>query len=112
MSPFYPVKAKERGVSVVNIGFVIGTMAVCQIIGSFFVGLFLKALGGRNCIIITATLLIISQSALLGYLEYVEDDQMFLYLSLLAQILGGIGAGANATSSMAILSSFDKNERE
>ena len=60
MSPFYPIKAKEKGVSVVNIGFVIGTMAVSQIMGSFFVGKFLKALGGRNCIIITATLLIIS----------------------------------------------------
>jgi hypothetical protein len=27
MSPFYPLKAKSRGVSVLNIGFVIGTMA-------------------------------------------------------------------------------------
>ena len=26
--------------------------------------------------------------------------------------MGGIGAGANATSSMAILSSFDRHERE
>ena len=26
--------------------------------------------------------------------------------------MGGIGAGANSTSSMAILSSFDKDERE
>ena len=49
---------------------------------------------------------------MLGYLEYVEDDTLFLHLSFLAQILGGFGAGANSTSSMAILSSFSQTERE
>ena len=33
-------------------------------------------------------------------------------ISFIAQILGGIGAGANSTASMAIMSSFAPNERE
>ena len=69
-------------------------------------------MGGRNFIILVATVLIIVQTSLLGYLEYVNNEATFLYLSFLAQILGGLGAGANATSSMAILSSFDRHERE
>ena len=31
---------------------------------------------------------------------------------MIAQVLGGIGAGANSTASMAIMSSFAPNERE
>lgn len=37
---------------------------------------------------------------------------MFLIISFIAQIAGGIGAGANCTASMAILSSFETAERE
>jgi MFS family permease len=33
-------------------------------------------------------------------------------MSFIAQIFGGIGAGANCTASMAILSSFESEERE
>jgi len=49
---------------------------------------------------------------MLGYLEYEEDKDRFLIISLIAQVLGGIGAGANSTASMAIMSSFAPNERE
>ena len=49
---------------------------------------------------------------MLGYLEYEQDKDRFLMISLIAQILGGIGAGANSTASMAIMSSFAPNERE
>ena len=59
-----------------------------------------------------STFLIIVQTTMLGYLEYIEDDELFLQLSFFAQILGGLGAGANSTSSMAILSSFPQSERE
>ena len=45
-------------------------------------------------------------------LEYAEDDDFFLKMSFVAQLLGGLGAGANSTSSMAILSSYSKAERE
>ena len=56
--------------------------------------------------------LIIVQTASLGYLEWVDDATTFLQLSFMAQILGGIGAGANSTASMALLSSFKIEERE
>ena len=36
----------------------------------------------------------------------------FLMVSFFAQALGGLGAGANLTASMAILSSFNGEERE
>jgi MFS family permease len=112
MSPFYPIKAKEKGVTVVWVGIVIGTMAVFQIISSFLVGRYLNELGGRNTVIFMATIMIILQALILGSLEYVEDDQTFLWWSFIAQIFGGMGAGANSTSSMAILSSFSQDERE
>lgn len=48
----------------------------------------------------------------MGLVDYIEDGDTFLYLSFLAQGLGGFGGGANLTASMAILSSFDGQERE
>lgn len=62
--------------------------------------------------ILLASILIIIQNTALGYLEIVKDRDLFVYMSFGAQTLGGIGAGAISTSSMAILSSFRKNERE
>jgi len=59
MSPFYPLKAKEKGVSVIWVGMVIGTMAITQIISSFLVGKFLKKMGGRTQVIFMGCLLII-----------------------------------------------------
>jgi MFS family permease len=112
MSPFYPIKAKQKGVTVGWIGIVIGCMALFQIISSYLVGRFLKQLGGRTTVVFIATLMIISQALILGLLEWVESDETFLYLSFVAQILGGLGCGANSTSSMAILSSYNKDERE
>ena len=48
----------------------------------------------------------------MGLIDYLDDADYFLFVSFLAQGLGGIGGGANLTSSMAILSSFDGAERE
>lgn len=59
-----------------------------------------------------ATIMIISQALILGLLDFVDDSHTFVLLSFIAQVLGGLGAGANSTSSMAILSSFSNEERE
>ena len=58
------------------------------------------------------SLFIIIQTFILGYLDFVKDEDRFLLLSYLAQVFGGFGAGANSTASMAILSSYDAQERE
>jgi MFS family permease len=60
MSPFYPLKAKEKGLDLVWIGVVIGVMAVAQILSSFIVGKFLHRIGGRHIIILFGSLLIIT----------------------------------------------------
>ena len=112
MSPFYPLKAKEKGITIIWIGFVIGIMALFQIVSGIIVGKFLHKMGGRQYVIMLGSFFIICQTALLGNLEYVKGFNEFLFISFLAQILGGIGAGANCTASMAILSSFESEERE
>ena len=48
----------------------------------------------------------------MGLVDYIEDGDYFLWVSFFAQGLGGFGGGANLTSSMAILSSFEGQERE
>jgi cyanate permease len=60
MSPFYPLKAKEKGVEIVWVGLVIGIMAVAQIFSCFVVGVCLHKIGGRHVIIMFGSLLIIA----------------------------------------------------
>jgi MFS family permease len=112
MSPFYPLKAKEKGIDLIWVGVVMGVMAVAQILASFIIGKFLHKIGGRHIIILFGSLLIIAQTTMLGYLQFEDDRDQFLKISLIAQVLGGLGAGANSTASMAIMSSFASNERE
>jgi len=68
--------------------------------------------GGRHVLIMFGSIGIILQIALMGLVDYIQDDNKFLIVSLFAQALGGLGAGANLTASMAILSSFGGEERE
>jgi hypothetical protein len=84
MSPFYPLKAKEKGLDVSQVGMVIGTMAIFQILSSAIIGKSLKKLGGRNLIIFIATSLIITQTSMLGMLDKVNDSRTFFWLSILA----------------------------
>jgi hypothetical protein len=47
MSPFYPLKAKDKGISILWIGIVIGSMALMQIVSGVIVGKYLHKMGGR-----------------------------------------------------------------
>ena len=59
MSPFYPLKAKEKGITIIWIGFVIGIMAMFQIVSGIFVGKFLHKMGGRQYVIMLGSFFII-----------------------------------------------------
>jgi DHA1 family solute carrier family 18 vesicular amine transporter 1/2 len=49
---------------------------------------------------------------LLGSLEFVHNLTIFVLLSILAQTLGGIGAGLNSTCAMAIITALFSDEKE
>lgn len=88
-------------------------MAVAQVISSFAIGKFLHSFNvARHQVIMIGSSLIIIQTISLGYLEYVHSVQTFVIISFVAQVLGGFGAGANSTASMAIMSSFHNEEKE
>lgn len=113
LSPFYPLKAREKGVQVIWIGFVLGFFAVLQIISSALIGRYMHVLkGGRHILIMIGSILLILQITIMGLIDYIKDGDYFLYASFFAQGLGGLGGGANLTASMAILAGFDGLERE
>ena len=71
----------------------------------------LKTLGRRNVILIGQFLLVV-QFSMLGSLDYIKDADTFFLLSIAAQMLGGLGGGANNCATMAIVSSMDLEDRE
>ena len=48
----------------------------------------------------------------MGSLTYINDKDDFIYYSFVWKFVGGLGSGLNATSSMAIVASYYKQERE
>jgi MFS family permease len=74
MSPFYPIKATQIGVSKIQIGYIFSVMAFGQIVSSFIVGKFMHYVkGGRHQIILLGSILIIAQTVMLGTLEWITD---------------------------------------
>jgi hypothetical protein len=58
ISPFYPLKAKERGIEIIWVGFVIGIMPFNQILSSIITGKLLSKIGGRAMILLFGSILI------------------------------------------------------
>ena len=52
MSPFYPLKAKEKDISASGVGSVMGTFPIAQLVSAFLVGKCLQRLGGRATVIV------------------------------------------------------------
>jgi MFS family permease len=49
---------------------------------------------------------------ILGFLLFIDNLYLFIGLSFLAQIIGGIGAGLNSTCALSIISSFFPADKE
>lgn len=116
LAPFYPLKARSLDISVIFVGQVMSTMAVSQIISGFIVGRIMHSIGSSNSgkfkMMLGSLILIIIQNLMLASLAMVKNPQIFLFVSFVAQIFGGFGAGALSTSTMALLGTFANDERE
>ena len=111
IGPFYPQEAERKGVPRILLGFIIGTFAIVYIISSFITGKSLNKIG-RSTGLKFGTMLIVIQLFLLGILQFIDSLYVFIGLSFLAQIIGGVGGGLNSTCAMAIITTFFPNEKE
>jgi len=87
LSPFYPLKAKEKGVSIIYIGFVLGFFAILQIVSSTIFGKKMhKFKSGRHWFIIGGAVLIMCQISMMGLIDYIpkENTNWFLAASFFA----------------------------
>jgi len=103
--PFYPLEAEKKGIPNIYFGFIIATYAIVYIFSSIFTGRILSRVG-RSRGLRYGLGMLICQLIILGSLYFVNNSNVFIAMSFLAQILGGIGAGANSTCSIAVISSF------
>ena len=72
LSPFYPLKASEKNVSIIWIGYVLGFFAVLQIVSSALIGRHMHLFkGGRHVLIMFGSIGIILQIALMGLVDYI-----------------------------------------
>ena len=111
MGPFYPFEANSRGVSPAVLGFVVGSFSILYIVSAVVCGKYLSQIG-KSTGLKFGMLLIVVQLYGLGALKYVESSYAFVALSVLAQSIGGIGAGINTTCGIAIITNHSPEDRE
>lgn len=84
MSPFYPIIAKQKGMSLSTIGYIIGTFAFMCMFAGICVGYFLNRVAGPKTVIAMCTGLVVTSTFIMGYIESVEDLNIFIGLSFAA----------------------------
>jgi hypothetical protein len=85
LTPFYPVKAKEIGLDVVFVGYVIEAMALTQLVSSLvFARLMISWKLERYNMVLFGLFLLITCEICLGMLEWVDNIEWFKFFSLAA----------------------------
>ena len=111
VGPFYPFEANARGVSPAILGFIVGSFSISYIVSAVVSGKYLSKIGKATGLKF-GMMLIVVQLYGLGALKYVESSIAFVALSVLAQSIGGIGAGINTTCGIAIITNLFPEDRE
>ena len=96
MGPFYPFEAKEKGVTPMSIGWVIGAFSISYIISGIISGKNLSKIGKRNGLKL-GLLMLITQLFGLGSLKFIQPPDHFVGLSILYMAIGGAGSALNCT---------------
>ena len=111
VGPFYPFEAQKKGITEILLGFIIGSFSIGYIFSAAISGKYLSKIG-KETGLKYGLLMIVFQLFGLGCLKFVDSPDWFVSLSLLAQCIGGVGAGLNMTCAIAIITSHYPNERE
>ena len=111
MGPFYPLEAHSRGVNEIMLGYIIGSFSIMYIISAVICGKYLSKIG-KAASLKFGMLFITVQLFGLGSIKYVKSTNAFIVLSIVSQCIGGIGAGMNSTTAIAIVTTHFPKERE
>lgn len=96
VGPFFPLEAEAIGVELKMIGFIISLNPIFYIIASLTMGSRLQKIGRKGAFNIGLTLILL-QLLILGLLSKIVSVFWFTALGVVAQSMGGFGAGCNTT---------------
>mmetsp|Transcript_38817 Transcript_38817/g.52688 ORF Transcript_38817/g.52688 Transcript_38817/m.52688 type:complete len:139 (-) Transcript_38817:1341-1757(-) len=107
-APFFPLELESKNIDVTWVGFLLSIFSVFYIISSYFTGKILVYTGHQKTLLFGVILVIFFLFGM-GSLAYINDKKAFVLVALLSQALGGIGAGFNNTTILALVSSHYKH---
>jgi len=93
LSPFYTEEATQKGLSVTQCSSVYGSAFVTTIIFSPIFGKYIEAIGSRK-LFLYGTFSAGATNVLFGFLQWIDDQNLFLALSLCIRIVSAIGESA------------------
>ena len=113
VNTLFPLKAHKRGLSVGRIGFLISLLSIVKCMTSYILGATMAFKKTTNNSILKSSLcLSVLYSVIIGSLDYIDKRDVFIYVSITAQVIGGITSSACDTGTYSILSSFEPHDRE
>ena len=111
LGTFYPFESQSRGVSEITLGVIVASYSIAYIISAGVSGKYLSTIGQSTGLKYGLLMSMVQQFGL-GSLKHIGSDDWFVRLSVLAQSIGGVGAGLNVTCAIAIITSHFPNDRE
>ena len=89
-----------------------GSNAVTYMAGSIFSSNYLHLIGRENSMVLGMLLILVQQIGLFA-VSFINQPVIFFILSVLFQMIGGIGSGSNSVASMAmVIADAGKADRE
>ena len=102
LAPFYPNEAISKGLSTGLIGVVFSTHPICSFFFSLILGKMMKSWGRKR--ILTISLLLQAIGLILfGSVVHINDYSLFIFISVLARGIQGVGLGAYGSIAFAYL---------
>ena len=111
VGPFLPLEAKEKDVTPISLGLIVGSFAIAYILSAAVSGKYLTQIG-KGMGLKVGLVMVIIQLFGLGSLKFISSPSIFIGLSITAMSIGGSGAALNVTCALAIINTNYPNERE
>ena len=111
VGPFYPFEAKEKGVTPLSLGLIIGSFSIAYILSAAISGKYLTKIGKATGLRVGLFMIIIQLFGL-SSLKFIHSPSLFIGLSITAMAIGGSGAALNVTCALAIINTNYPTERE
>ena len=101
--PFFPQEAHSKGVPEYIVGIIFAALPFGGIISSFFLAKYISKIGRKRALLFGVFANIVT-AAVLGCLDFVENEMVFIVIAIISRIFQGVARSAYSTATFSSIS--------